>query len=1615
MEQEIEDFENRLASLNHLVSGNVKIEENPGLITSNATEVVNSVIKGLVASMEKEILDNFDTFASDLDDDEKALRKKEGLQRFILNLGLMVETADHMLLVPFEVPPIFITNDLPGAEAFGTLHFRKVDLRGTGNILDDLSTFAGSYDSNDAYQEDLLDLYHEFVIRLEDGVIFSDNVIDAILSSAGNTTTKNVASVVADNFAWRTESVQLIEVNGQEIPVFSGTNIPPEDGETASATELISKISFKLGDDPESAARKITEETSAFYMQFADDAIRERQRSQSFNDFRMPTDEAELKNWIIGTDTEPGSLEFQRAQALVEQGLVASLPPVGSEDSLYGKSFAADTVIDIKTAFFLVKFLVESDFLIDDAAGYTLTVGGELQPNFSNLKRLEPSSSDFSLATFVSSLLNIGTISEGSEIEEIQDIVRSGNLYARLPKVDEYKRNDEFREDLLTDLGGQGFSVADNVQVEIRLEKFDGSDVDPAKVSVTLYPVSFGPEGPTIREDLDAITLDAPASSADNLLYSKTVTGFGQGQEYIIKISHSDYENDIPNFPIWIDGWEPTLNFWEVIPPDEEYKNIPGIGLFADESDATGALAGIKLSNFASGGELITSSSPDLTLSSITGGYLLNLGTDVKMARITVNETTFTAGFETSDTPLPGLFDAFGFDIKSLVSSLDTNSVSSVTLPGDEAGFESFFEFGSPTYLLKDVDGAFWMIEIRYIDIETGFMDIGFLEMKRDGSLDVVEEKFDEFNDSFDGDFTQSPGAYYTIFLFFGDYLDVEKSFISAPDEDSLFGYDAAVVSSSHLRYAGDAYDEAKATGALDSILGSSTAGSDFSSVPSRLDWVSSLGGLAEISYNSTSRSWTVPTSFDETSISGLEDGDVIAFSTDGSDFTHAARVQKDPNFNGEILLEVVDYSEVVDSTGVVIDLDSDGTPKYFDPNDNDSTVIPGSFFSDVGNDSGGDYSPLKILLAKNEDGETDLWVSYEGPTFEVETLSMGEPINSREEAKASSFTQTFEPSFDFDTGEWNVSMTKGGSTVDLEDSQFSVTSGRIDILVNLETQELSDSFGSGNTPYFKVGVSYGTYDYKTDAAGGTTSTSGIAGTTPSSDEANAGIPDFEGVHSMHLNSDRPGSFLRSNVKLTVGRELPESLTNGFSIDGGKDLELTWSPVSGASEYEVKVEDDFGEIDYTFWVSVVEGEAPSLFFHGGLLFGGRNYRFTLIAKSRNALGETTDAISHTTFRELFVSGGGDEGFFPVEEGLEVGETVVFGDMGVMVGDSTTPGNLLFSVVSVSAASTNANGAVEVDLAPGVELKTFGGEEKFAVGELLEGKGLYIDDLTNPTGGRIDGDTFIDDFESEFADYPLLVRSGNFLIGNNSSYIIFDPESGNPVSSIDGGGFYGIGTSADNLLFAIDIFYDGADSAMAGVAPDGTATAGSSLEPKFFITLMRYPNEEKVTGSVTLESGSFNVFVLEMGDDQIQEVEMEFLYVDENTSAPSAKVAFFVRAPVDKLGSQPIFDLDKDGVDDVEVITNTNQTVFISDAAGLTGVAMVSYYDAITDSFVDQPLSQGAPLMVSFDASVDFEVELDNGRTFVFNIDIEGEQVEIFELESFSADGTTGTSGATTQP
>jgi hypothetical protein len=899
---------------------------------------------------------------------------------------------------------------------------------------------------------DRIALLNELHERLQHSTLVSSRVIDSIIDNRDSRVNiKRVASVIADHFQWVGEEVHLTP---EGFPVFTDRRGPLRaGGHVVESSELIRALSFTLGDTATQTAQVLTGRES-FYAQYAADAVDSAIQLASvagidnldFSELLLdiyPLDADGYRDLIVGVEgVRDAAYDYQRARDRVASGLTAALPR-----ELYGQTLTSESEVPIRAALFLLDYVLNGNYLIDASRGYftefkMIAEDGEVNtryvPHYNNLKQLEPTG-DISVATIVSSLLSVTEIDDGDFFQLAVGQLASG--LGDIPVLPQYREHDI--EDFDTGLGER----ANRVSVSCTVERFDGQDPDLGeahqRLSLSVFAVEYIPDtGEFIKGD----RIDAPFSSElieFNGVLRRTyrveelsaLNGADYGRDYVIRLEIDGYQNELPELFFHADGYIPELDLCPLdaplfVGPDIQFTQLPGLGLISDQRrpgvDGDEA-EGIDVSNLELPGaplfltrqdEIAGLGRIDLLFVSSAAGFHLAAADNTQTAfaplyaRIDEGEFQVTLQETTDAKPLFGLQSVLGQNVRALVEQA-TTSIDLLT-----SGLDVVVGNVAPErlYLMRDADGRFWILEIRFADFYTdfdgstqAFVDIGIASVNAIGDITAPDVAYDEaVAEPYD------PGAGGISFhrLYYGDWLVLEPptgyggpELLPAEALSFVTTEDYAVIGDATdgvaIRYAGAHFDEnIDVFEDLDTVFG---VPPDYSSVPVRLDAGRPGLTFVKLGYSRQDKRYLMEPAPQQAGpfTSNLAHNDLIAIFDENADDDgplYLGRVIRDlpaddPYAHVEIGLEIIRYdvlnddfqafderevvcfveddracpsdypelaftSDIETVVGIVYDRDFDGLPALFDPNDQDPN-IPGQLPGTVDEQPGADFDLL--------------------------------------------------------------------------------------------------------------------------------------------------------------------------------------------------------------------------------------------------------------------------------------------------------------------------------------------------------------------------------------------------------------------------------------------------------------------------------------------------------------------------------------------------------------------------------------------------------------------------------------------------------------------------------
>lgn len=929
----------------------------------------NAINEGVSkAATEDETISNNEDFAAV---NQEFLR--EGFQDYFLTLGYNVVLAGNeeaaVVAVRVQAPGHIMDQHLPGTKLFdeGQLRYFKV---GNGTILyngeevvdlasgltekllrdfsdspDDPSSVQSAVDEISQNQFNLADgdpdltkldrlrLYHELAHKLANTPLVSDEVIKKLVSNRDKTVKlSTVAKHIATHFKWVTEKVNVTE---EGFPVYSGRFSAPSSGATVSASKIVRLLAITLDKNPANTAIKLTSDTN-FLGSIAPDGIEEtiQRAGANANLAEIYPETAEGYQTLLAGNRENGvsaSPAYEYAKDRIERGLTASI-----NSDLFGSTLTSETQVSLKTAFYLLNYLLDQSFVIDQAKGKSggyfteIDLNGtvRLRPFYENLKRLKAQNENFTVGEFFASLLNESSLNESEAFALANELLKDpiANLMPNLPTLPEFKEQD------LEEVGNQilGGEVAN---VSCVVERFDGLDPrDPQQntgdgkvsddLSITLFKASFEEDTGIFFAD-EALNIapivelePSEGNGAVRVRYTwsgvPAVADGKRGLDYIAVLDIPAYQNDIPNLPFFVDGFAENVNPCPhpafVIGADVIQQAVPGFGLvsdqfrfeFDDEGNSFEVPEGVDLSNFeiANAPFFLTEDQEaegmgllDFMLLSSDGGLALVAKGDGKAQFFPLSSTVVEnklAFIPSLDNPVFGIQTVLGSNLRDVVSAIETSNAAGFSaFPIDPDNFNPNF-----VGLFRDRESRYWVLELRFVDQfeeEDGnfryFLDIGFAKINSRGEVEIPQEAYGEEN----------PEGVATKYLraAFGDYLVIEPpTGYEGPDvlppaavdfEDNSEIRDILENSTDGVvvRYAGETFDE-EIGEAIEDGAKVDEAFKDFDSagIPSRLDVVGQGLTLTKLTFRNNTRDYILSPDPNDADVlvDELKHGDVVAF-----------------------------------------------------------------------------------------------------------------------------------------------------------------------------------------------------------------------------------------------------------------------------------------------------------------------------------------------------------------------------------------------------------------------------------------------------------------------------------------------------------------------------------------------------------------------------------------------------------------------------------------------------------------------------------------------------------------------------------------------------------------
>lgn len=807
---------------------------------------------------------------------------------------------------------------------------------------------------------DRVKLYQDLNRRLKETNLVSLAVVNRLIENKDTTVQlKRLAAVIAANFTWAREPVNLTP---EGFPIFTGRREALSGGaSTVDSSVIVKALSLNMSASAAATADALTSRIG-FYAQFAPDAVQSAIQRANFiggANFDLiqtlldvyPADSALYQGLIVGTVDTPASPAYQNARDRVARGLTSSVPA-----TLFGRTLTSESSINIRSALFLMDYVLKNKYLISAEKGYftqmditdaQAAVNTRWIPNFENYKFLVPGDA-VTMGTLVSSLLNITELNNGDLFRAVKPVVRSG--LSGLPVLPEFKEQnvDDFAEDLTT-------AQAETASMSCTIERFDGADPDAGsdeeKLTLSVFAVQYNAAtGQFFKGDelTDVSITSALVEGSTTNKRTYTVAGLptnveGQyGLDYVVRLNIAKYQNDLPELFFYIDGFVPNLNLCAqnaplFIGPDQQFVNVPGMGMTSDQTrfnpDGTqGTAEGLDVSNFeVPGGLLYLTAEEEAAGQGVVDFYFVSNELTYSLeaaANSTVKFAPLFGGYQNgalvvSIDPadqLDPLFDmniVMGSKIRTLLDAVSADdSLMSTSIDIDPDNFDY-----NRLYLMRDAKGKFWVLELRFIDqfmeadgSERGFVDIGFARVNSLGEIVVPQSTFD----AGPAPTTEGEGNVGVVYhkLFYGDWLvldrptmftDATTEYTGAdllPPEELSFGSDpsygqlAAASNGIYIRYAGDNFEE-NITSVDD--FESAFPGGDYSSVPVRIDGGRDGLTFVKLAFNKTDKRYVMSPSMDARTgfIGNLKHNNIIAI------FDDQATDPESPIYLGRVVREI--------------------------------------------------------------------------------------------------------------------------------------------------------------------------------------------------------------------------------------------------------------------------------------------------------------------------------------------------------------------------------------------------------------------------------------------------------------------------------------------------------------------------------------------------------------------------------------------------------------------------------------------------------------------------------------------------------------------------------------
>ena len=733
-----------------------------------ADRVIDKGTAGLFESMESSLIEKAEEDGATLGTGATLNpdKKLAHFVKFFASTGFPVQVGpkegENKVIVFMPIPPFISDTEIPGTQVFNDRAFRMIDPE---------NDFSNLSNVNPEILFRLKEVFDELPVMSHAAVV----KIAEAAKSGKTTTLAKMAAVIKEKFEWKTEGVRI--VNG--IPIFSDVMQTPKTGAEVSPSELISEITTKFGDTPKEIARDIASKPH-YIIDMADEAIQykihEMNDPSAIQNFLKGIDSFDkLKEFVQGTEI------FKRKVEDISHRIFASLDP-----ELYGKTISATTPLKIKTALMLLHMMIDRDYLIDKTEGWfkKVTEGGitRVEPNFGNLKWLEPKEESSAFLSEMLGLIINEEIEDGETFKTLVDSIHTA--IENMEEPEEYKKIDV---DMMQQFTGEARS--DKVTLTGVVKNYDGT----VMAGMELKLKYFDEKGHI--QDFEG----GPVTTDENGKF--TFSNVPSGYPYEIRFTGRDFI-----FPFFVDGFQPYMDMGEIwLPPPAGMggpMGFPGISLWVDQKffnpvnpqdENNGKLEGVDFSNFNTEKPFIVFEGSDQGTPDLFWKYATGL---------TTAEDAKIASLGEGPNHQHGLASGPVIDHVFTKEELEgLNWVDSIARPEED----------NAVYVIKDVDGKYFFIEVRWWDKDpdgnpNGMIDMGFAKLGSDGRLEVPKEEF------IGGPPIAMPGGPVTNMFFEmnpGDYLDLETGFITAPPQEpfSMYWQNARGVEGYDIRWLGVFYD----------------------------------------------------------------------------------------------------------------------------------------------------------------------------------------------------------------------------------------------------------------------------------------------------------------------------------------------------------------------------------------------------------------------------------------------------------------------------------------------------------------------------------------------------------------------------------------------------------------------------------------------------------------------------------------------------------------------------------------------------------------------------------------------------------------------------------------